>query len=140
MARIANTITVEEWRRLAGGKRAPHQHHVNGVMNRNEAAYAAELEFQRLAGAVRAYAYEPEKLRLALRTFLTPDFRVVLSDGSVEWHEVKPRKGRSRRFYAREDAWIKLKVAADRYPEQRFYVVWRVDGVWMRELVPGGSG
>lgn len=139
MARIANTATAADiaaWKRQ--GKPPPRQRHVNGVMNSNEAAYAAELELQRRSGVVAAYAFEAEKLRLALRTFLTPDFRVVLADGSVEWHEVKPRKG--KRFYAREDAWIKLKVAADRYPQWRFFVVWRVDGLWKRELVPGGGG
>jgi hypothetical protein len=124
----ATPADVAAWK--GGGKR---QAYAQGRMNAGEAAYADYLEIQRRAGAIVSWGYETVKLRLALRTFLTPDFRVVLADGTVEYHEVKGRKG--SRFYCREDAWIKLKVAADRYPE-RFVVVWPAKGGgWCREIV-----
>jgi len=139
MAKIANEATpadVAEWKRWRA--KASYQ---KGVMNRTETAYATYLERLRMAGMVVSYAFEPEKLRLALRTYITPDFRIVLTSGAVEWHEVKPARGGGRKgFYAREDAWLKLKVAAERYPDTPFFVVWP-DGRhgWNQQLVERGT-
>ena len=81
-----------------------------GKMNQTEASYAKELlEPRRLNGEILRYDYEPEKLRLADGTYLAPDFRVILKDGTLEWHEVKGG-------FTREDAWVKLKIAAELHP------------------------
>ena len=48
------------------------------------------------------------KLRLADKTFYTPDFAVMAGDGFMEMHEVKG-------FWT-DDARVKIKVAADQYP------------------------
>ncbi|MBB3020684.1 hypothetical protein FHR70_003770 [Microvirga lupini] len=80
----------------------------NGQMNKTEEAYAAHLELRRIAGEVAWYKFEGIKLRLADNTFLTIDFAVMLTDGSLEMHEVKG-------FWT-DDARVKIKVAADLYP------------------------
>lgn len=85
-----------------------------GVMNKTEAAYAATLDQRRTAGEVAWFKFEGMKLRLADNTFFTPDFAVMLSDGSLEMHEVKG--------FMQDDANVKIKVAADLYP-LRFVVV-----------------
>lgn len=97
-------------RRFAAGRARKQP----GAMNKSEAAYAQHLETRRLAGEIRSWAYEALKLRLADRTFLTPDFFVWHADGIVECHEVKG--------FMEDDAAVKLKVAADRWPF-RFYLV-----------------
>lgn len=60
------------------------------------------------------YRFEGIKLRLADNTFYSPDFAVMRADGQMELHEVKG--------YWRDDAKVKIKVAADQYP-MRFIAV-----------------
>ncbi len=79
-----------------------------GAMNKTEAAYGAHLEMQKHAGLVLWYRFEGIKLRLADNTFYTPDYAVMLADGSMECHEVKG--------FWQDDARVKIKVAADLYP------------------------
>lgn len=93
-------------------------------MNKTEAAYAAKLEGERLAGEVLWYAFEAIKLRLANNTFYTPDFAVLKADGSLEMHEVKG--------FWQDDARVKIKVAASLHPF-RFVAVRKVKGGWEAE-------
>ena len=79
-----------------------------GSMNKTEAAYAEQLRLRQIAGEVAWYRFEGLKLRLADKTFYTPDFAVMLADGQIECHEVKG--------YWLEDARAKIKVAAEMYP------------------------
>lgn len=91
----------------ARGRRLP------GTMNGTEAAYATLLEARRRAGHLQAVAYEAITLKLAPRTTYTPDFLVVTDEGYVECHEVKGG-------FTRDDARVKLKVAAHAFPWFRF--------------------
>lgn len=77
-------------------------------MNKLETDYAAHLELRRLAGEVLWIKYEGLKFRLADSTFYTPDFDVMLADGTMELHEVKG--------HWEDDARVKIKVAAELYP------------------------
>ena len=79
-----------------------------GRMNKTEAAYAGLLETRKQLGEVAWYRFEGLKLRLADNTFYTPDFAVMLADGSMECHEVKG--------HWVDDARVKIKVAAEQYP------------------------
>lgn len=77
-------------------------------MNKTESEYCQLLELRKRAGEVVWYRFEGVKLRLADNTFYTPDFAVMLSTGEMEMHEVKG-------FWT-DDARVKIKVAAERYP------------------------
>lgn len=79
-----------------------------GERNKSEAAYEEHLRVRQVAGEVAWFRFEGLKLRLADNTFYTPDFAVMMADGSIECHEVKG-------FWA-DDARVKIKVAADQYP------------------------
>ncbi len=79
-----------------------------GKMNKTESEWAQYLELRKSAGLVSWYKFEGIKLRLADNTFYSPDFAVMLADGSLEIHEVKG--------HWRDDARVKIKVAADLYP------------------------
>lgn len=85
-----------------------------GQMNKTESAYAQHLETRKAAGEILWYRFEGLKLRLADNTFYSPDFAVMLVDGSLECHEVKG--------FWQDDARVKIKVAADQYP-MRFIAV-----------------
>lgn len=87
-----------------------------GSMNRLEAAYAEHLEMRRLAGEILSWKFGVLKLRLAKATFYDTDFLVVLANGEVEVHETKG--------WMRDDAAVKLKVAAEMFPF-RFILVQR---------------
>ena len=83
-------------------------------MNKLEAEYAQLLGLLKHGGDILDWRYEPIKLRLAHKTFYTPDFLVIQPDG-FEFHETKG--------FMRDDAAVKLKVAAQLYPWFRFVLV-----------------
>lgn len=100
-----------------------------GEMNRLESRYYGEMEAktQGLAADVVRILFEPIKLRLAKATFYTPDFMVVRSDGTCEFHELKGGPWE-------DDARVKVKVAAEMYPEFRFVgVTWDRAKGWQYE-------
>lgn len=79
-----------------------------GDKNKTEQSYGELLERRKLAGEVAWYRFEGIKLRLADNTFYTPDYAVMLTDGSLEMHECKG--------HWEDDARVKIKVAANQYP------------------------
>lgn len=87
-----------------------------GVMNGTEAAYAQTLEMRRRAGDVAWFKFEGVTLKLADGCRYTPDFAVMLADGTLEMHEVKG-------FWT-DDARVKIKVAAESFP-MRFIAVYK---------------
>lgn len=95
-----------------------------GRMNKTEQAYAAHLQLLQRAGEISDYRFEALKLRLADATFYTPDFAVVRDD-VLEFHEVKG--------FWRDDARVKIKVAAAQYPWFRFVAVQRQRQQWLME-------
>lgn len=88
-----------------------------GERNKTEAAYELVLKARMQAGEIVWYSFEGMKFRLADNTFYTPDFAVMLADGTLEIHEVK---GAMAVF--QDDAKVKIKVAAELYP-MRFIAV-----------------
>jgi hypothetical protein len=93
-------------------------------MNKTEQAYADRLEILRRAGEVLSFRFEAIKLRLAKNTFYTPDFLVV-TPSQIEFHEVKG--------FWQDDARVKIKVAADQYPEFAFIAVQKSKDGWKVE-------
>jgi hypothetical protein len=88
--------------------RAKTARRVIGQMNKTEAAYAAYLDERLARKEIVRWDFEAEALRLADKTFLHVDFRVILPDGMVEFHEVKG--------HWQDDARVKMKVAAAQHP------------------------
>ena len=78
-------------------------------MNKTEQAYAWILESEIRGGQIVRWEYEAVKLRLADRTWYTPDFCVWYPDGRVGFREVKGGR-------VRDDAAVKFKVAREMYP------------------------
>lgn len=86
-----------------------------GTLNRTEQAYSNWLEAKKRGGEILHYQFEAVKLRLADRTFYSPDFLVINKDLQVEIHEVKG--------FMTDDANVKIKVAAEQFPFFIFKVV-----------------
>lgn len=95
-----------------------------GDMNKTESAYANRLNLLLRAGEIAWFKFEGIKLRLADNTFYTPDFAVMLADGTMELHEVKG--------FWQDDARAKIKIAADLYPF-RFIAITKDGGGWKTE-------
>ena len=90
-------------------------------MNKTEAAYAAHLTLLTVE-----WLFESVKLRLADRTWYTPDFLVIdrgLALPVLAFHEVKGG-------FIREDAWIKFKIAKELFPMFRFIAVQKTKDGW----------
>jgi hypothetical protein len=99
--------------------------HTPGQMNKTEARYAEQLEAWRLSGEITSWMFEPLKLRLAKRTYYSPDFLVVRPDGAMEFHEVKG--------HWEDDARVKVKVAAEKFPMFTFIAITHKRGEWVNE-------
>lgn len=89
-------------------------------MNKGETAYAAVLDTMLERGLIVGWWYELLSIRLADNTRYNPDFVVMLADGTLEFHEVKPRKngkdGKPDSYWAEEDAKLKVKLVAEHSP------------------------
>lgn len=64
-------------------------------------------------GKIKWFAYEPFRLRLADNTTYTPDFAYLTTGGQLVFVEAKGP-------FMRDDANVKLKVAAEMYPFRFF--------------------
>jgi hypothetical protein len=110
--------------RAWGSKYARGVRRTPGEMNKLEAQYAQSLELMCRAGEISWYQFDAVKLRLADKTFYTPDFFVLRMDSTLEVHEVKG--------HWEDDARVKIKVAASLFPF-KFVAVKKVSGAWSYE-------
>jgi len=113
-----------QFRRFGGSAMLAKGRMRSGEMNGTEKRYAATLDARLLAGEIAWYVFESITLKLADDTRYTPDFAVMLPDGSFEFHEVKG--------FALEDSVVKWKVAGERFP-----FVFRM--IWARKKADGGG-
>ena len=93
-----------------------------GEMNKTEAKYAEELQVQKLAGEIVDWWFEPFSLRLSNPESghgarYTPDFMVLMLDGSTFVDDVKNR--------GMDDpaAIVRVKCAAELFPLWVFRIV-----------------
>lgn len=98
-----------------------------GTMNKLEARFAEWLQSKMNDGWIRSWRFEAVKLRLAKGAWYTPDFIVIIGDCLVKFYEVKG--------FRREAGIVRLKVAAETYPEFRFVLVRWVHGQWVETEV-----
>lgn len=96
-----------------------------GRMNLTEAAYAVVLEDKKTNGEIVWWRYERVKLRLADKTWYTPDFAVITGEDELEFHEVKG--------FWRDDARVKIKVANEEFPFLFIAITKTKDG-WHEEV------
>lgn len=86
-------------------------------VNKLETMYATTLEALKKGGAIHDWGVHRITLKLADDTRYTPDFDIVHNDGTIEFRETKG--------FMRDDAGVKLKVAAKEFPHYRFTLVTR---------------
>lgn len=100
--------------------------------SKTEAAYAQFLEWEKQAGLLREYWYEPFSFRLANGKRYRVDFLVWRKDGTVEAIEVKGAYHKNRR-----DSLTHLVWASQRFPFLVWRLVWRMGQGWDGKFVAG---
>jgi len=101
----------------------------SGKPNKTEQRFIRGLDFMKAKGAIREWAFEPEKFRLADRTWYCPDIRITLPTGQNLFVEVKGG-------FIRDDAIVKLKVAAESHPYPFFLAVYQKKDGWTITRMP----
>ncbi|MCP5245702.1 MAG: DUF1064 domain-containing protein [Burkholderiales bacterium] len=94
-----------------------------GKMNKTESAYAQYLDALKACGDVLWWRFDAVNLRLADNLHYRVDFLVMLSNGSLEGHEVKGG-------HAFDDSIVKLKMANELYPWPFYLVKKKKGGGW----------
>ena len=98
-------------------------------MNRTEQEHADLLTAMKNAGDIRSFRFESVKLVLARKTggkkgvTYTPDFLVVLNDGTIRFDEIKGG-------HIRDDAMLKLRMAAELFPMFKWALWQKKKGQW----------
>jgi hypothetical protein len=100
-------------------RQAKGRRHVAGVMNKTEA------DFEQTFLLRKPHGFEEITLKLAPDTRYTPDFWEMDDDDVLAFDEVKG--------FWRDDAKVKIKMAAKLFPQFRFRAWRRKRGVWARE-------
>lgn len=79
-------------------------------MNKLERDYSQLLELRKHSGEIDWWVYDGIRLRLTAddKAFYTPDFTVMLADGTLEIHETKG--------HWEQAALLRIKFAADKFP------------------------
>lgn len=91
-------------------------------MNGTEKQRAVQLEAMRRGFEISSWAYEKITLKLADDCRYTPDFFVVDLLGGITFEEVKG--------FWRDDAKVKIRVAAQQFPQFTFKALQLVQGAW----------
>lgn len=98
------------------------------TLNKTEREFALWLS----ANYTHHILIQSVKLRLADKTWYTPDFVCLCTDGVVRVYETKG--------FMRDDAAVKIKVAAEQYYMAQFYLVTKIPkkkgGGWNIKLIP----
>ncbi len=129
LSRLVSGEMRPKYSRCRGGRRED----IGGMYFRSrwEANYARFLNVNLESGMIQAWEYEPrtfvfESIKRGTRAY-TPDFRVTLASGEVEWHEVKG--------WMDQKSQTRLRRMAKYYPEEKIVVV---DGKWFRSAKSSG--
>lgn len=123
--------------------RPPRDRRATGEMNKTEAAYQLWLESEVQRGELLdVLPFESMTFKLAADMRYTPDFPVVLVDGTLELRDTKGSKRKKRdgvvigtEAYIEEDAKLKIKIAAERFPQFRWALIWLDPSGWMRKEI-----
>lgn len=95
-------------------------------MNGTERAFALLMEARKRQGLMREWWFEKVTFKLADDTRYTPDFTVIENDGEMRFIETKG--------HWRDDALVKIKVAAEQFPFRFTAAMKSGDGFTYREF------
>jgi len=108
-----------------------------GRMTKAEAAFRDRLTVDVNRGIIQWFRFEALKLRLADRTWYTPDFVVMDEACILNCFEIKEIWAKDGKPHWEDDARVKFKVVAEQYPILQFTAAaWnRSTGQWTFEVM-----
>lgn len=92
-------------------------------MNNTEREFSKVLEKAKVEGEIIRWNFEELSLKIAPNTRYIPDFLAVLPNGRWQVFEIKG--------HLEDDAAVKFKTAAEKYPEISFHMLRRTKGRWV---------
>ena len=92
-------------------------------MNKTERRLSRVLDDMKDHREIKDWEFEPEKFRMADKTWYSPDFRVTLLDSRNVYIEVKVSK-KDGSILWRDDAAVKCKTIAELHPIVLYLAVW----------------
>ena len=114
---MTEILSVEEFRKMKKSKNYQALGRLKaGTMNGLEKRYAALLDHKMAVGEILDYWFEAMNLRLAPSCFYKIDFLVLTKNMALEVHETKG--------VWTDDALVKVKVAADKFPFRFIALQW----------------
>lgn len=92
-------------------------------MNKTENSFSKLLEKAREEGEILRWHFEEVSLKIGPNTRYIPDFIAVMPSGRWQVFEIKG--------HLEDDAAVKFKTAAEKYPEISFHMLRKVKGQWV---------
>jgi len=92
-------------------------------MNKRETAFSLLLEAAKKRGEILQWHFETVTLKVSPSTRYIPDFVAVLPSGHWQVFEIKG--------FLEDDAAVKFKGAAEKFPELSFHMLKLVKGQWV---------
>jgi hypothetical protein len=95
---------------------------LRGVMNKSETLFSEDLDCMQTRREIWEWAFEPEKFRMADRTWWKPDFRVTLLSGQNLFVEVKVARKDGSILWT-DDGAVKAKTVPEIHPYAFFLAI-----------------
>lgn len=112
------------------------QGHTPGQMNKTESRYAQYLELRKIAGEITDYKFEAVTVKLGPDCRYSPDFMVRDNAGFISFVEVKARDKKTGKALSRDDSKVKIRVAAQQFPEFVWIMAWPLpNGSWAEKVI-----
>lgn len=103
-------------------------------MNSTEKRFLDHLTIEKMEGIWTEVHFQPITFHLARDCKYTPDFMTKDNEGRFTFWDTKGTKKNGKAFY-RDDAIVKMKVAARTFPFFRFVMAWNAGGVWVQRII-----
>jgi hypothetical protein len=108
--------------RFGIGEEAPASKAPDDGMNKSETLFSEDLECMKQRGEIKEWAFEPEKFRMADRTWWKPDFRMTLLSGQNVFVEVKVARKDGSILWT-DDGAVKAKTVPEMHPYAFFLAI-----------------
>lgn len=92
-------------------------------MNKTEKEFSKILDSALASGEIARWQFEEVTLKIAPSTRYIPDFVAVMPTGTWQVFEIKG--------HLEDDAAVKFKAAAEKYPEISFHMLKKQNGQWV---------
>jgi len=144
---MTERISYLKFRKGERGKRKkPTKIRKSAYRSKLEMRYSGRLKLQFLDKRIKGWTFEPDKLQITFGNepeYYIPDFRVTNLDGTVDYHETKcarfKKNGKWKTPMKAKEGLLKLKIAADLYPDATFYLVEWIEGQWIMTEIKSRS-